>query len=124
VTDRWLLDRAMSMLAALLEERDRISRRLVTLPPEGASLHEIERAALVAALDRTGWVQANAAKILGMTPRVFHYKMARFNLYADDPHGHTAKRTKRSPTNPFGKAHKPCPRKAGKDWRLRAADIH
>jgi len=51
MTDRWLLDRAMSMLAALLEERDRLSRRLVTLPPEGASLHEIERAAMVAALD-------------------------------------------------------------------------
>jgi len=64
MTDRWLLERAMSMLAALLAERDRVSHRLVTLPPEEPRSMR-SNGALVAALDRTGWVQAHAAKMLG-----------------------------------------------------------
>ena len=123
MTDRWLLERAIAMLAALLEERDRYARRLVLLPPEGATLHEIERAALVAALDRAGWVQAQAAVMLGMTARVFHSKMARFNLYAEDPRGRH-RETGRRPANPFGRAQRVYPRVAGKDWRLKAAQVH
>lgn len=118
MTEGWLLERAMALVAALIEERDRQSRRLVTLPPEGATLHEIERAALVAALDRTGWVQRKAAAVLGTTPRVLNMKMVRYDLYDDDPSGRT-RRSYRRPTNPFGRAQKPVPRTAGKDWRLR-----
>lgn len=103
------------MLAVLLDERDRYVRRLVCLPPEGATLHEIERAALVAALDRSNWVQAHAAKLLGTTPRVMVYKMTRFNLYRDRPRGHPEKRAHR-PGRSFG--HVAHPRKSGKDWRL------
>lgn len=108
------------MLEALLDERGR--RSLVTLPPEGATLHEIERAALVAALDRTGWVQAQAAKMLGMTARALNSKMLRYCLYEDNPVGPRVRKVYRNPRGSRGRP--PSPRVAGKDWRLRAADVH
>ena len=109
------------MLAMLVEERERASRRLVTLPPEGATLHEIERAALLTALERCGWVQAEAARLLGTTPRVMSYKMARFHLYAERPRDIPPRLV---PRNPRGNTGVRRPREAGKDWRLAAANIH
>lgn len=85
----WLLDRAVAMLKVLLAERERFARGLVHIPPEGATLVEIERAALVAALDRTNWVQKRAAEFLGTTARVMNYKMAKHRLYQDHPNGVT-----------------------------------
>lgn len=116
MTEGWLLDRAVAFIAALVDERDRAAHRLVTLPRDGATLHEIERAALVAALERTGWVQSRAAQLLGTTARVMNLKMARYHLYDDDPSGRM-KRTAR-PGNPSGRARRAYPRQAGKDWRL------
>ena len=113
MTERWLLDRAVALLEALVAERDREARQLVSLPPEGASLHEIERAALVAALDRANWVQTKAATLLGLTPRVFFYKMGRYKLYDESP---LVRKRAQRPYAPL--KHKPPPRKAGKDWRL------
>lgn len=119
MTERWLLARAMAFAAALMDERARRANKLVMLPPEGATLHEIERAALVAALDRTGWVQADSAKLLGTTARVMNSKMTRYALYKDHPLGPQRKRAcQRRPTNAFGRDRASYARKAGKDWRL------
>jgi hypothetical protein len=117
MTERWLLARAMALVAALMDERSRRANKLVMLPPEGATLHEIERAALVAALDRTGWVQADAAKLLGTTARVMNSKMTHYALYKDHPLGPKRKRPCRRPANAFGRDRVAYPRKAGKDWR-------
>jgi Nif-specific regulatory protein len=44
------------------------------------SLQEIERRRLLDALERTGWVQAKAARVLGLTPRQVAYKIKKFHL--------------------------------------------
>jgi DNA-binding NtrC family response regulator len=48
---------------------------VVRLPPHGIALKDIEREALVQALQRTNWVQKDAAAHLDITPRVMHYKL-------------------------------------------------
>jgi DNA-binding NtrC family response regulator len=47
---------------------------------EGCSLREAERRMVVEALERTGWVQKEAAKLLGISKRVMHYKVQSFGL--------------------------------------------
>jgi Nif-specific regulatory protein len=44
------------------------------------SLEELERAEIKAALTRNGWVQARAARELGLTQRQIGYRMKKFNL--------------------------------------------
>lgn len=88
--ERWLLERAVAFLSVLVLERTR--RPLVCLPPDGATLLEIERAALIAALDRTGWNQKAAARLVGITPRVMNYKMQARALYQDNPFDRPARR--------------------------------
>jgi two-component system, NtrC family, response regulator AtoC len=53
------------------DDRDSI----VKLPPRGTSLREIERQALLQALQHTNWVQKEAAVHLDISPRVMHYKL-------------------------------------------------
>lgn len=48
---------------------------VVRLPPHGMALKDIEREALLQALQRTNWVQKDAAAHLDITPRVMHYKL-------------------------------------------------
>jgi DNA-binding NtrC family response regulator len=48
---------------------------MVRLPPNGVSLKAIEREALLQALQRTNWVQKDAAAHLDISPRVMHYKL-------------------------------------------------
>jgi DNA-binding NtrC family response regulator len=48
---------------------------IVRLPPNGVALKDIERAALLQALQRTQWVQKDAAAHLDISPRVMHYKL-------------------------------------------------
>jgi two-component system, NtrC family, response regulator AtoC len=48
---------------------------IVRLPANGISLKDIEREALIQALQRTNWVQKDAAAHLDITPRVMHYKL-------------------------------------------------
>ena len=50
------------------------------LSAEGCTLREAERAMVVSALERTGWVQKEAAKLLGVSKRVMHYKVKSFGL--------------------------------------------
>ena len=39
-----------------------------------------ERQRLIAALERCGWVQAKAARLLGMTPRQIAYRIQIMNI--------------------------------------------
>jgi len=48
--------------------------------PLGASLQEIDRRRLQDALERVGWVQARAARALGLTPRQVAYKMRKYGI--------------------------------------------
>jgi DNA-binding NtrC family response regulator len=48
---------------------------VVRLPPHGMALKDIEREALLQALQRTNWVQKAAAAHLDISPRVMHYKL-------------------------------------------------
>jgi Nif-specific regulatory protein len=50
------------------------------------SLQEIERQHLLDALERTGWVQAKAARVLGLTPRQVAYKIKKFQLASSLQH--------------------------------------
>jgi two-component system response regulator AtoC len=49
--------------------------RIVRLPSNGVSLKDIEREALIQALQRTNWVQKDAAAHLDITPRMMYYKV-------------------------------------------------
>lgn len=49
-------------------------------PPKPKSLEEAERTQVVEALVRHGWVQARAARELGLTQRQIGYRMKKFNL--------------------------------------------
>jgi DNA-binding NtrC family response regulator len=49
--------------------------RIVRLPSNGVSLKNIERDALIQALQRTNWVQKDAAAYLDITPRMMYYKV-------------------------------------------------
>ncbi|MBI3604261.1 MAG: sigma 54-interacting transcriptional regulator [Nitrospirae bacterium] len=46
----------------------------------GESLQEIERKQLMAALEGAGWVQARAARALGLTPRQVAYKLKKYGI--------------------------------------------
>ncbi len=48
--------------------------------PLGASLQEIDRRRLQDALERVGWVQARAARALGLTPRQVAYKRRKYGI--------------------------------------------
>jgi Nif-specific regulatory protein len=50
------------------------------LRPLSASLQEIERDRLMDALKRAGWVQAKAARALGLTARQVAYKMRKYGI--------------------------------------------
>jgi len=45
-----------------------------------ANIEDIEKANIRDALEKTGWVQAKAAKLLGITPRQIGYKMKKYSL--------------------------------------------
>jgi Nif-specific regulatory protein len=45
-----------------------------------AGIEDIEKSSILDALERTGWVQAKAARIIGLTPRQIGYKMKKYGL--------------------------------------------
>lgn len=45
-----------------------------------STIEDIEKTKILDALQRTGWVQAKAAKLLGITPRQIGYKMKKYNI--------------------------------------------
>ncbi len=54
-------------------------------PVDKASLREMERDIVESALQRNGWVQARAARELGLTPRQIGYKIKKYKMQAPDP---------------------------------------
>lgn len=44
------------------------------------AIEDIEKTKIVDALEKTGWVQAKAARLLGITPRQIGYKMKKYDL--------------------------------------------
>jgi len=53
---------------------------LVRLPPGGADHREVERELIVTALERTGWVQKEAASLLRMSRRRLNYRIRRLGI--------------------------------------------
>ena len=61
---------------------------------EGFSLDESERQAIIRALQQAGWVQKDAAELLGISRRAIHYKIKKYGIElvgkrsaTDEPHG-------------------------------------
>jgi Nif-specific regulatory protein len=51
-----------------------------SLPPHGLNLEEVERDFLVQAMERSGWVIAKAAKLLGLSYRTLQYRLEKFQI--------------------------------------------
>ncbi|HIE65313.1 MAG TPA: AAA family ATPase [Nitrospiria bacterium] len=62
----------------------RLARSVRENPSLSESLEGMEREALKNALERCGWVQARAARYLGITPRQVAYKVRKYKLVSDD----------------------------------------
>ncbi len=45
-----------------------------------ANIEEIEKANILEALEKTGWIQARAARLLGLTPRQIGYKIRKYGI--------------------------------------------
>jgi DNA-binding NtrC family response regulator len=50
------------------------------LPAEGVSLREVERELVIEALERTGYVQKDAAELLGVSRRKLNYMIQRMGI--------------------------------------------
>jgi two-component system, NtrC family, response regulator PilR len=50
------------------------------LPPEGISIEGLEREFIIKAMDRTGWVIAKAAPLLGMSYKTLQYRLEKFGI--------------------------------------------
>jgi len=46
----------------------------------GAGIRDIEKSSILDALEKTGWVQAKAARMIGLTPRQIGYKMKKYGI--------------------------------------------
>jgi Nif-specific regulatory protein len=47
-----------------------------------AGIEDIEKSSILDALEKTGWIQAKAARLIGLTPRQIGYKMKKYGLTA------------------------------------------
>jgi Nif-specific regulatory protein len=45
-----------------------------------AGIEDIEKSSILDALEKTGWVQAKAARLIGLTPRQIGYKMRKYGI--------------------------------------------
>ena len=72
---------AQDLPVSLSIRRVKSSDRSVSLT---SNVEEVERSNIIDALDKTGWVQARAAKFLGITPRQIGYKIKKYNLVQDE----------------------------------------
>ena len=84
---RNVIERAMLLASSdTLEPVDfpitssRPSGRAIELPVEGIALENVERELVQQALERTGWNQTRAAKLLGLNRDQIHYRIEKFKL--------------------------------------------
>jgi DNA-binding NtrC family response regulator len=50
------------------------------IPPDGIDIEEFERQLIVQAMERSVWVIAKAARLLGLTYRTLQYRLEKFGL--------------------------------------------
>ena len=60
--------------------KPRSGRHVMELPAEGIALDTVERDLVRQALERTGWNQTRAAKLLGLNRDQIHYRIEKFKL--------------------------------------------
>ncbi len=51
------------------------------IPPEGIDIEEVERQLIVQAMEKSGWVIARAARLLGLTYRTLQYRLEKFGIH-------------------------------------------
>ncbi len=56
------------------------SGQVFSLPPNGMALEELERQAIVQALEQTDWIQSAAAKLLRISPDRMNARVKKFNI--------------------------------------------
>jgi two-component system, NtrC family, response regulator PilR len=66
--------------AEVREEAPQSGNMLFELPPEGISIEGLEREFIIKAMDRTGWVIAKAAPLLGMSYKTLQYRLEKFGI--------------------------------------------
>ncbi|HEY6872903.1 MAG TPA: sigma-54 dependent transcriptional regulator [Geobacteraceae bacterium] len=67
-------------LPAEVHEESAAGRLRLELPAEGLSIEELERDLIVKAMDRSGWVIAKAAPLLGMSYKTLQYRLEKFGI--------------------------------------------
>jgi DNA-binding NtrC family response regulator len=60
--------------------RDMLQTHTVELPMAGFDLEEVEKSLVLQSLERTGWNQTRAAKLLGLNRDQIHYRIEKFKL--------------------------------------------
>lgn len=73
---------ALQMLIQRIEQLERAAPRMAANEWTNLSLADLERAAIIHALQQSHGVQNQAAKRLGISPRVMHYRVKQLNLYS------------------------------------------
>jgi transcriptional regulator with GAF, ATPase, and Fis domain len=53
---------------------------VIRIPPGGIRWEEVEKDLILQALDMGGWVQKEAARLLGLSSRVLNYKIKQFGI--------------------------------------------
>lgn len=66
--------------AEVHEEVAHADRLPFEFPPEGISIEGLERELIIKAMDRTGWVIAKAAPLLGMSYKTLQYRLEKFGI--------------------------------------------
>ncbi len=78
ITPKDLAMRGQDYFAAGGRNRRRAERGEVILPT--LNLEVLEKQAIVSALEQTGWVQKDAADLLGISPRALNYKISQHRI--------------------------------------------
>ncbi|MDE3035435.1 MAG: sigma 54-interacting transcriptional regulator [Nitrospirota bacterium] len=85
-SDLVTLDSVPSSLRGYVADMERVTHGAGSMPKSvkgetlGQSLRDLEREQLKAALERSGWVQAKAARALGLSPRQVAYKIKKYGM--------------------------------------------
>jgi DNA-binding NtrC family response regulator len=56
------------------------AQKVIRIPPGGLQWNEVEKELILQALSMSGWVQKEAARLLGLTSRVLNYKIKSFGI--------------------------------------------
>ncbi len=76
----WIEPADLGLSGHRQQEGSGAGRGVVQLPEKGVDYRSVERALIVAALERTGWVQKEAAVLLRMSRRRLNYRIRRLGI--------------------------------------------